>query len=150
MVKWKEEIIIDAPIEQVWQLFMDRNIKRIMPKVEEHLLLEKEDNTLGAKHSQSYYAGSQLESYLVETTAFEDTPERKHKAVKFLMSGMFEVEYRYTLEKMGENQTKFHYEGSNKGANMTAKAMLLAGSKRKREETVRAFMERVKIEATKA
>lgn len=148
MVKWKEEIIIDAPIEQVWQLFMDRNIKRIMPKVEEHLLLEKEDDTLGAKHSQSYYAGSQLESYLVETTAFEDTPEHKHKSVKFLMSGMFEVEYRYTLEKMGENQTKFHYEGSNKGANMTAKAMLLAGSKRKREETVRAFMQRVKIEAT--
>ncbi|CEG22851.1 hypothetical protein BN1080_01786 [Planococcus massiliensis] len=150
MAKWKKEILIDAPIEQVWQLFMDRNVKRIMPKVEEHLLLEKEDDTLGAKHSQSYYAGSQLESYLVETIAFDDTPERKHKAVKFEMSGMFEVEYRYTLEKVNDNQTKFIYEGSNKGTNMTGKAMLLAGSKRKREETVQAFMDRVQQESMKA
>lgn len=149
MVKWKEEIIIEAPIDKVWSLFMDRNVKKIMPKVEEHLLLEKEDDTLGAKHSQSYYEGSQLETYLVETTAFEDTPERKHKTVKFVMSQMFDVEYRYTLEKVDENYTKFIYEGSNKGVNMTAKALLLAGSKQKRQETVKKFMERVESEALK-
>lgn len=150
MVKWKEEKIIEAPIEQVWDLFKDRNIKKIMPKIEEHLLLEKEDDSLGAKHSQSYYEGDNLETYLVETIAFEEGPLRKHKAVKFMMSGLFEVEYRYTLEKLDENRTKFRYEGSNKGLNMTGKTLLLAGSKKKRQETVRRFMERVNSQATKA
>lgn len=149
MVKWKKEMVIDANIEKVWSLFQDRNIKRIMPKVEEHLLLEGEDDTKGAIHSQSYYEGTQMESYLVETLAYEDEPERKYRATTFVMGQMFKVNYAFTLEKIAENETKFIYEGSNKGVNLTGKAMLLAGSKQKREATFQNFMERVNTEAIK-
>lgn len=41
MIQWKEEIVINKSIEHVWSLFLDKNIKKIMPKVEEHTLIEK-------------------------------------------------------------------------------------------------------------
>ena len=149
MVKWKEERIIPANIEAVWSLFLDENAKRLMPKIEEHILLENNDNEAGAKHAQSYYEGSQLQSYIVETLAFEDLPERKHRHTSFTLSQLFQVDYRYTLEKKSETETRFIYEGSQKGLTMTGKAMLLSGSKAKRQETVQAFMDRVEAEAAK-
>lgn len=36
MIQWKEERIIESNIENVWSLFFDKNIKKIMDKVEEH------------------------------------------------------------------------------------------------------------------
>lgn len=149
MVKWKEEMVIDENIEKVWALFQDRNIKTIMPKVEEHILLEGEDDSKGAIHSQSYYEGTQMASYLVETLSYEAKPERKYRSTTFVMGQMFKVNYAFTLEKIAEGKTKFVYEGSNKGVNLTGKAMLLTGSKQKREATVRNFMERVNTEAIK-
>jgi len=149
MVKWKEERVIPANIETVWNLFSDKNIKRLMPKIEEHLLLENNDDEAGAKHAQSYYEGKQFQSYIVETLVFEDLPERKHRHTRFVMSQLFQVDYRYTLEKLSETETRFIYEGSQKGLTLTGKAMLLSGSKAKRQETVQAFMDRVESEAAK-
>lgn len=31
MIQWKEEIVINKNIEYVWSLFLDKNIKKIMP-----------------------------------------------------------------------------------------------------------------------
>lgn len=149
MVKWKEERIIPANIEKVWSLFLDENVKRLMPKVEEHILLENNDNEAGAKHAQSYYEGKQLQSYVVETVAFEDLPERKYKHTRFTLSQLFQVDYRYTLEKVSDTETRLIYEGAQKGLTLTGKAMLLSGSKAKRKETIQAFMERVESEASK-
>lgn len=150
MVKWKEERVIPENIETVWRLFSDNNVKRLLPKVEEHILLENNDDEAGAKHGQSYYEGSQLQYYVVETLAFEDFPERKYRHTRFVLSQLFQVDYRYTLEKVSDTETRFVYEGSQKGLTMTAKAMLLSGSKAKRLETVHAFMDRVESEAGKA
>lgn len=77
MVKWREETAINAEIETVWALFLDRNMKKIFPKLEDHVLVEGKDDEAGAKHAQSFLQGSQLMTYVVETLAFEDTPERK-------------------------------------------------------------------------
>ncbi|MDN7246959.1 SRPBCC family protein [Planococcus shenhongbingii] len=149
MVKWKEQRVIPANIETVWNLFSDKNIKRLMPKIEDHILLENNDDEAGAKHAQSYYEGKQLQNYIVETIAYEDLPERKYRHTSFTMSQLFQVAYYYTLEKVSEEETLFIYEGTQKGLTLTAKAMLLSGSKAKRNETVQAFMDRVETEATK-
>ncbi|MBT2570805.1 SRPBCC family protein [Planococcus sp. ISL-110] len=149
MVKWKEEMVIDSEIEKVWSLFKDDNIKKLMPKVEEHILLENSNDQLGAKHAQSYHEGSQLQTYIVETVGYEDLPDRKLKQTQFDMGQSFQVFYSFTLLKEGENHTRFVYEGSNKGKGLMGKAMLLAGSKKTRHQTVTAFMERVRDEALK-
>ncbi|MGG7619149.1 hypothetical protein [Bacillus coreaensis] len=57
MIQWKEEKVIPTNIEKVWNLFSDKNIKRIMPKVEEHILIEKSETEAGAKHRQTYREG---------------------------------------------------------------------------------------------
>lgn len=147
MVKWKEEMLIDVNIEKVWDLFKDEHIRKIMPKVEEHLLLEQKNDSLGAKHAQSYYEGSQLQTYLVETVGYEDSPTKKQKQTQFDMGQSFTVFYSFTLEKVNDTCTKFIYEGSNKGKGLMGKAMLLLGSKKTRHQTVKTFMERVRDEA---
>lgn len=149
MVKWKEEMVIDSEIEKVWSLFKDDNIKKLMPKVEEHILLENSKDQLGAKHAQSYHEGSQLQTYIVETVGYEDLPDRKLKQTQFDMGQSFQVFYSFTLTKEGENRTRVVYEGSNKGKGLMGKAMLLSGSKKTRQQTVTAFMERVRDEAMK-
>lgn len=149
MVKWKEEMVIDADIEKVWSLFQDDNIKKLMPRVEEHILLENDNDQLGAKHAQSYHEGTQFQTYIIETVGYEDRPDKKLKQTQFEMGQSFDVFYSFTLLKDGEHRTKFIYEGTNKGQGMMGKAMLLAGSKKKRRQTVTTFMERVRDEALK-
>ena len=149
MVKWKEEMMIKQPIEKVWQLFLDENSKILYPKLEDHVLVENENNETGAKHAQSYMEGKQLQTYIVETKLFEDTPNKKVRHTRFEMNGLFEVNYVFTLDKKGENLTLFTYEGTQKGLTVTGKAMLMAGSKKRRNETVIDFMQRVETKAEK-
>ena len=149
MVKWKEEMMIKQPIEKVWQLFLDENAKILYPKLEDHVLVENENNETGAKHAQSYMEGKQLQTYIVETKRFEDTPNRKVRHTRFEMNGLFEVHYVFTLDKKGEDLTLFTYEGTQKGLTVTGKAMLMAGSKKRRNETVIDFMQRVETKAEK-
>ena len=147
LVKWKEQLTIKAPIERVWDLFQDDSIQHIMPKVETHELVEGTANAAGAKHAQVYTEGKQQQRYIVETVAYEDEPDRKYRATAFAMGQMFRVHYHFLLEKVDEQSTRFIYEGENKGMNLTAKAMLLAGSKKAARQTVMDFMNRVKNQA---
>ncbi|ANU28513.1 SRPBCC family protein [Planococcus versutus] len=149
MIKWKEEMTIEANIEQVWSLFKDEQIKKLMPKIEEHILLENKNDSVGAKHAQSYHEGNQLQTYIVETVGYEDSPTKKRKQTQFEMGQSFDVFYSFTLLKEEEYRTKFIYEGSNKGKGLMGKAMLLSGSKKTRHQTIITFMERVKDEALK-
>ncbi|WP_233786239.1 SRPBCC family protein [Planococcus halotolerans] len=148
-MKWKEEMMIKQPIEKVWQLFLDENAKILYPKLEDHVLVENENNETGAKHAQSYMEGKQLQTYIVETKLFEDTPNKKVRHTQFEMNGLFEIDYIFTLDKKGEDLTLFTYEGTQKGLTVTGKAMLMAGSKKRRNETVRDFMQRVETKAEK-
>ena len=149
LLKWKEEMLIKQPIDKVWQLFLDENAKILYPKLEDHVLVENENNETGAKHAQSYMEGKQLQMYVVETVSFEDTPTRKFRHTRFEMNGLFVINYKFTLDKKSEDATLFTYEGTQKGLTVTGKTMLLAGSKKKRQETVRDFMQRVETKAEK-
>lgn len=149
LVKWKEELVVKQSIDKVWQFFLDKNAHLLYSKLEDHVLVENENDELGAKHAQSYKEGNQLQTYVVETMAFDDTPKQKIRRVRFTLNGMFEIEYKFTLDKKEENITLFTYEGYQKGITLTAKAMLIAGSKKRRKETVRNFMKRVGSKAEK-
>ncbi|MDP4549532.1 SRPBCC family protein [Alkalihalobacillus macyae] len=147
MIQWKEEIIIEANIEKVWSLFSDENIKRIMPKVEEHHLIEKREDEVGAKHKQTYREGKRLETYIVETLAYEDLVDKKLKKISFVLGKAFEITLTFTLLKIDETHTKFIYEGQNKGVNFVGRAMLKLGSEKSNLKVVNEFMERVNKEA---
>lgn len=147
MIQWKEETNIEANIEKVWSLFFDENIKKIMPKVEEHTIIEKTEVEVGAKHQQKYREGKRVESYIVETLAFEDQQDKKHKQISFVLGKAFKVSLSFTLLKIDDNHTKFIYEGQNEGVNFVGRAMLKLGSEKSNNIVVKEFMERVEQEA---
>lgn len=149
MIKWKEETIIEANIEQIWELFLDKNIKKIMPKVEEHTLMEKKEWEIGAKHQQKYREGKRVETYIVETLAYENHPEKKLKQISFVLGKAFEINLTFKLEKLDDKNTKFTYEGQNKGVNFVGRAMLKLGSEKSNNQVVQDFMGKVKQEALK-
>lgn len=149
MIQWKEEMIIEANIEKVWELFSDQNIKRIMPKVEEHTLVEKTEREVGAKHQQTYREGKRVETYIVETTAYEESDDKKLKQTSFVLGKAFEITTTFALYKIDETHTKFVYEGQNKGVNFVGRAMLKLGSKESNNKVVEEFMQKVKEEAMK-
>ncbi|AYA76234.1 SRPBCC family protein [Bacillus sp. Y1] len=149
MIQWKEEKVIPANIETVWSLFSDKNIKRIMPKVEEHILIEKSETEAGAKHRQTYREGKRLETYIVDTLIYEDREEEKKKQIQFVLGKAFEVTLTFTLIKVDESHTRLIYEGENKGVNFVGRAMLKLAGKKSNLDVVMEFLERVKAEAMK-
>lgn len=149
MIQWKEETIIEANIEKVWSLFLDENIKKIMPKVEEHTIIEKTEVEVGTKHQQKYREGKRVETYIVETLAFEDLPDKKHKQISFVLGKAFKISLSFTLLKIDENHTKFIYEGQNAGVNFVGRAMLKLGSEKSNNVVVKEFIEKVEQEALK-
>lgn len=149
MISWKEEKMIRVPIETVWDLFRDENIQTIMPKVEEHVLIELDEHQVGAKHRQTYREGKRLETYTVETVAYEDREEYKEKRIRFVLGKAFEISLGFILEKVSERETKFIYEGQNKGVNFVGRAMLKLSRQKDQMNVVQEFMDRVESEAIK-
>ena len=149
MIQWKEEKLIEVNIEKVWSLFFDENIKKIMPKVEEHIIIEKTEVEVGAKHQQKYREGKRVETYIVETLAFEDSRDKKHKQISFVLGKAFKISLGFTLLRIDEQQTKFIYEGKNEGVNFVGRAMLKLGSDKSNQIVVNEFMEKVEQEALK-
>ncbi|AJD90371.1 hypothetical protein JMA_10540 [Jeotgalibacillus malaysiensis] len=147
MITWNEETVINANIEHVWELFKDRNIKRIMPKVISHELVEGEETAAGAKHQQTYGEGKRVETYIVHTLAYEEHEEEKYKKVNFVLGKVFDTIFSFRLLKENEEQTRLIYEGENKGANFVGKAMLKLAGKKQDNKVVLEFLERVKNEA---
>ncbi|SDW96828.1 SRPBCC family protein [Paenibacillus sp. CF384] len=149
MLAWKEETTIHAPIEKVWDLFSDRNINRIMPKVEEHTLIEKSEKEAGAKHRQKYREGKRVETYIVDTLVYEDLPDSKRKTIHFVLGKAFEITLTFTVVRVDDTRTTFIYEGQNKGVNFVGRAMLKLGSQKANLKVVHEFMALVDQEARK-
>lgn len=149
MIEWNEEKVINANIEKVWSLFQDKNIQKIMPKVEEHTSIEKSETEVGAKHRQTYREGKRVETYIVETLAYEDTEDKKEKTITFVLGKAFEITLTFLLIRIDEEHTKLVYKGQNKGVNFVGRAMLKLGSEKSNNKVVHEFMDRVEEEAMK-
>lgn len=150
MIEWKEKILIKANIETVWDLFKDENIHLIMPKVEEHTLIEKTQEEIGAKHRQSYREGKRVETYIIETLDYVNQEEYKYKHQHLILGKSFEIDLKYMFRKKDAHATEFTYEGSNKGANFVGRAMLKLGSDKANKKVVHEFLNRVEKEALKS
>lgn len=150
MIQWKKEIIIETNIVKVWSLFFDENIKKIMPKVVEHTLIEKKEEEVGAKHRQSYREGKRVETYIVETLVYEDFENKKQKQISFVLGKAFEITLTFILLKIDDTHTKFIYEGQNKVVNFVGRAMLKLGSEKSNNIVVQEFMQNVEKEALRS
>jgi len=149
MIQWKEERVIPVHIEKLWELFLDKNITKTMPKVEEHILIEKKEGEVGAKHQQKYREGKRVETYIVETLAYEDRADKKLKQISFVLGKAFEINLTFELHKIDETHTKYIYAGYNKGVNFVGRAMLKLGSEKANQKVVQEYMDRVETEAMK-
>lgn len=146
-MKWKEERLIDAPINVLWTLFEEEQAIRIMPKVVENRWIDKKPGMDKSTYEQTYQEGKRKETYMVEIVEFEDTENRKHKRIQFQLAHAFEMNLAFSLEKVNDQQTKFIYAGSNKGINFVGRAMLKLGSGKKSDQVIHEFMDRVEQEA---
>ncbi|MBC6314392.1 SRPBCC family protein [Listeria grandensis] len=149
MQTWNEEMVIEANIEVIWNLFQLENMPRIMPQIIENEVIEKKEGVVGSKYRQKYQEGKRVETYIVEDLAHEDTPNRKHNTSGFVLAKAFKIETSFTLEKIDENSTRFFYSGSNQGVNFLGKALMKLGSTKNNDKVVIDFMKRVETEALK-
>ncbi|WQI97471.1 SRPBCC family protein, partial [Rossellomorea vietnamensis] len=67
----------------------------------------------------------------------------------FTLAKAFEIEAAFTLHKIDENQTKFIYQGENKGLNFLGKVLLKLGGEKNNNKVVTDFMNLVESEAMK-
>jgi hypothetical protein len=149
VIQWKEETIIPANIEKVWNLFLEENMPRIMPKVIENKPVHLTEEVTGSTYEQKYQEGKRVETYIVETLGYENTENRKYKQIGFVIAKAFEINLSFTLERVDESHTRFIYEGVNKGRNFVGRAMLKLGGEKNNKKVVEDFMELVKKESVR-
>lgn len=147
MIKWHEERIIPVNIETIWKLFQLENIQRIMPNVIENKVIEKKEGVVGSKYEQKYKEGKRIETYIVEDLEHENIPDKKHHKIGFTLAKAFQIEAAYTLIKIGDNETRFIYQGQNMGLNFLGKTLLKLGGEKNNKKVVIDFMDRVEEEA---
>ncbi|EUJ42488.1 SRPBCC family protein [Listeria riparia] len=149
MITWNEEMVIEANIEVIWNLFQLENIQRIMPQIIENEVIEMKEGIVGSRYRQKYQEGKRVETYIVEDLAHEDAPERKHNTSGFVLAKAFKIETSFTLEKIDERSTRFIYSGFNQGINFLGKALMKLGGSKNNDKVVADFMKRVETEALK-
>lgn len=149
MISWHEERVLPVNIEVIWHLFEIDNLGRIMPNVIETKILDKKDGVVGTTYQQKYKEGKRVETYIVEDLEYENTPDKKHNKIGFTLAKAFEIEASFTLLKMSENETRFVYQGQNRGLNFLGKTLLKLGGKKNNQKVVTDFMDRVEAEAIK-
>lgn len=127
MKQWLKEIGINAPIEQVWQLFDGslEQMQAIIPQVIENKPVKVTPEVVGSVYRQTYKEGSRTQEYDVTTYEYENRPERKRMRIGFTLAKLFEIQAVYELRQTGDRQTHLTYSGSTRPLNWLAKLFML-------------------------
>ena len=142
MKQWTKEILIDTPIDQVWNLFDGsiENMQKIMPQVIENTPVKITPEGTGSIYRQKYKEGKRIEEYDVTTLEFLDTPEQKRLKVGFVLANCFGITALYEIKRVDSNKTHFKYTATNEALKWFIKIFLLFGS----DKIVVKFVEQVK------
>jgi len=142
MKTWTKDIVINAPIEEIWQLF-DGNLEdmqKIMPQVIANEVIHETENKIGSIQRQSYREGKRIMEYDVKVLEYENNPEFKKMKVTFNLANMFDITAAYELKRLEENKTYFKYTTTNNPLKWFIKIMLKFAS----DKVVIQFVDRVK------
>ncbi|MEK3886158.1 SRPBCC family protein [Bacillus sp. FSL K6-3431] len=150
MIKWSKEITIPTNIETVWRLFDLDQIQRIMPNVIEHKPMEIKEGVVGSTYQQTYQEGKRKETYIVTDLEYENTNQKKHKKIEFILAKAFRIQTSFTLVKEADQRTKFIYSGQNEGINFLGRSLIKLGGTKNNEKVVNDFVKLVHDEAMKS
>ncbi|SOC35945.1 SRPBCC family protein [Ureibacillus acetophenoni] len=142
MKTWTKDIVINAPIEKIWQLF-DGNLEdmqKIMPQVVANEVIHETEDKVGSIHRQSYREGKRIMEYDVKVLEYENNPEIKKLKITFNLANMFDITAAYELKRLEENKTYFKYTTTNNPLKWFIKIMLKFAS----DKVVIQFVDRVK------
>ncbi|HEY4553623.1 MAG TPA: SRPBCC family protein [Bacillaceae bacterium] len=142
MKQWSKEIVIEAPIERVWELLDGslENMQSIMPQVVENKPVKVTEERVGSIYLQKYKEGKRIQEYEVQTLEYKDTPGQKRMKAGFVLANLFDITATYELAKITEDRTMFRYTTTNKPLKWYLKPFLMfAGDK-----VVVQFLDRVK------
>jgi len=142
MKKWTKEIEINAPIEQVWELFNGslENMQKIMPQVIMNTPIKLTENQIGSIYRQQYKERNRIQEYDVETLDYIDSPAHKCLQVGFSLAKMFEITAFYELFKVSDHTTKFKYIVTNQALGVLGQLFLAFST----DKIVIKFVEKVK------
>lgn len=142
MKKWSKDIVINAPIDKVWDLF-DGSLEKmqmIMPQVVKNEPIKVTEEVVGSVYRQQYQEGKRIEEYDVETLLYLNEPNQKKMKIGFTLAKIFEITAEYELIKIDGKSTSFRYVTTNKPLKWYVKPFLFFAS----DKVVVSFVDRVK------
>lgn len=149
MISWDQSIEINASIENIWALLQSEEKQRIMPQVVHTKLLEADEVNNVFTYEQTYQEGKRQESYLLTEQILINTDNKKTKNFEFTISDVIHTNATFSLTKLSNNKTVFHYKGTNTGKSFLGKMMLKMASNTRNDKTVQDFLLLVKSESEK-
>ncbi|SDN99878.1 hypothetical protein [Alkalicoccus daliensis] len=135
-MEWREETLIPTHIEVVWEVFQDKNSAKLDPSVTAHTLIEGKEDSIGAKHVQTYVEGKKKITAVVETVLYKDEPNRKIKEIIYKEEHAFSTKLRFELIKLNENETQLIFEGNKEPVNLKGKLKMKFTARRESDRSI--------------
>ncbi|MCM3390070.1 SRPBCC family protein [Ureibacillus chungkukjangi] len=145
MKSWTKDIVIEVPIEQVWNLLNGslEDMQKIMPAVVAHEPVKLTDEKIGSIYLQRYREGNREQEYEVQTLDYINDDFFKKLKVGFTLAKLFKITAEYELKSIETNKTNFRYTTTNTPLKWFLKPLVKFAS----DKVVVQFVERVKKEA---
>ncbi len=131
MNKYNAETIINQNIEEIFTFIdgKEENLKKIDPKIVRNTLISEKPGKIGTTYKQLYKEKGKFVEYIVTVSEYVDEPEHKEYGIKFNLIKRFEINAKYTFDKIDENKTKAYYEVIGIPLKLSSKMMLKMVSK---------------------
>ncbi|MED4532067.1 SRPBCC family protein [Metabacillus fastidiosus] len=112
MKKWKIDIEIDAPIEQVWKFFDGslEDMKKIVPILVEHRPIKITEEGVGSVYRRTNRYKGQLQEHDIETLEYVNETNKKKLKVNSIMENILDITNCYELNKIDHNKTLLKYK----------------------------------------
>ncbi|MFD1038263.1 SRPBCC family protein [Virgibacillus byunsanensis] len=116
MKQWSKDTEINAPINNVWELFNGslEDMQKIMPNVVENTPITETVEGVGSVFRQKYQEGKRVQEYDVETLIYTDQPDYKELKIGFTLARLSEITAHYELRKIDDETTFFRYTTTNR------------------------------------
>lgn len=145
MKKWSHEVVIHAPIEDVWKVFDGslEETQRIMPNIVSIEPIKETEDKVGSVYRQIFRNRNAVQEYEVETVEYEDTSTYKKLKTSFTIPRMLDITNVYELKQLDDGKTQFFNETTNIPLRWDMKILLFFAGKK----PVVDLVERVRIAA---
>lgn len=142
---YQKQTVINQDIDSIFT-FLDgseANLQIIDPNIISSVAKNLKTEVIGSTYLQKYKIKSKVIHLHIQVNEYQNDADCKAYGINFVVKEMLEINMKYTLKQIDEQQTQIDYQIINKPLNRKAKMMLKLTSKSFGNEIVNTHLQNI-------